>query len=654
MKLKEFAELAGVSVSTVSKIMNHKDESISAETRKHVLKLAKEYHYQPYSSTASPAARTLTIGVLLRSSSDVNRTVPGILSAASKAGYSVLLRESNESAEQEYKQLNTLLNLHVDGLIWEVSGEKNLSFLPQLEEAGISYQFFQYLPSSSTDKTDFFDAPSVPFDQTAPCLDYSRMGYLLTQALVEKGHKSIACLLQAGKRTAPFYEGYRRCLFDHQLNLNKELVFHVEDGIPVQKIAAHQFSGIAVSHYAAALKLYQEIDALHYRVPYDLSVVSLRDEARLCPDYPPLSTLAIPHFRYGQLLAAHLIARLEKKELEFQPLKLRLNHTDSIGTPYGQNAKRIISCGSINIDTYLNVDVLPHSGRTVIAPTASVYPGGKCINQAIGAAKLGHHVCIIGCVGTDTDADLIYSSVKALSIDTQGLKRTQQKTGQAYIFVQQDGESMISIMSGANNLLTPADIRAASHLFSNASFCLLQTEIPLPAIEAAAELAKKNGVVTVLKPSALSSIPEHLLTCTDLLVPNEEELNEICKELCHADMSLPEKAHFLLGYGVRAVIVTRGAKGCYLCTPDISIFLPAAPFSSVDSSGAGDAFISALVSYLLYGYNLETAARIASYAAGYSITRQGVSSSLVDRNTLEAYILQKEPALLRALHLREI
>ena len=56
--------------------------------------------------------------------------------------------------------------------------------------------------------------------------------------------------------------------------------------------------------------------------------------------------------------------------------------------------------------------------------------------------------------------------------------------------------------------------------------------------------------------------------------------------------------------------------------------------------------LSAHWSYMLYGYDLVAAAKIATYAAGFSITRQGVTSALIDKDTLEAYIKQKEPELL--------
>lgn len=70
MTINEIAKLAGVSASTVSKIMNNKDSSISAETREHVLQIAKEYHYKPYASVNNRRnrQRLLCIGAVFRKS----------------------------------------------------------------------------------------------------------------------------------------------------------------------------------------------------------------------------------------------------------------------------------------------------------------------------------------------------------------------------------------------------------------------------------------------------------------------------------------------------------------------------------------------------------------------------------------------------------
>ena len=109
---------------------------------------------------------------------------------------------------------------------------------------------------------------------------------------------------------------------------------------------------------------------------------------------------------------------------------------------------------------------------------------------------------------------------------------------------------------------------------------------------------------------------------------------------------MEERAETLMGYGIETVIITLGERGCYVKTKEWEREFPAASFTSVDNTGASDAFISALASYLLYGYTLENAVRIATYAAGFCISRKGVVPALIDKNSLESYILQKEPELL--------
>ena len=86
MNIRDIARIAGVSTSTVSKIVNGKDSSISEETRKKVLTIVKEYHYKPYAS-ASQRTRSYTIGVLLRSPISFDSTLDGIIQAAQNAGY---------------------------------------------------------------------------------------------------------------------------------------------------------------------------------------------------------------------------------------------------------------------------------------------------------------------------------------------------------------------------------------------------------------------------------------------------------------------------------------------------------------------------------------------------------------------------------------
>ena len=628
MTINELAKLAGVSISTVSKVMNNKDDSISQSTRERILKIAKEYHYTPMVS-AQKKQRSLSLGVIFRSAKRMNLMLSGMIDAAQKKGYTLLVRDSADDMDTEHKNISALISYNVDGLLWEPAGDDSLKLAEELNAQDIPYLLFNS------------GCPG------AINLDYRKMGYFAASVLIEHGHRDIACLLAEGSRTEAFAEGYKQCLFDHQLPLNEELIFTGITGSLRHKIAAHTISGIIVSHFRMAVELYEEVHSLYYELPYDLSLISLRDAGRSEMNYPKISSIDIPFYDYGAHMAAQLIALLERDEAAgaSEPsFPIRLDDLETVGVPFNDHSKRVMVVGSINIDNYLNVDALPYSGKTVKSVMASSYPGGKGLNTAAGISKLGHQVSLIGKVGNDAESDVIFSSLNSHHVDPSGVRRCRDaKTGQAHIFVQPDGASMITIMSGANNLLAPSDVEAAHKLFENASFCIMQTEVPIDTLIRAAELARSMGLKTVLKPSTSGRLPAELIKNIDIIVPNESELNDILPE---SGGGLEEKAKELLSLGAGTVIVTLGDRGCYVRDKNHGQYYPAQEFDPIDSSGACDAFISSLVSYLLYGYGMDEAIRISHYAAGFSVTRQGVVPSLIDRSSLESYIRRKEPELL--------
>ncbi len=626
MNIRKIAELAGVSVSTVSKIMNNKDENISAATRERVLKVVKEYHYQPYSSAIAKDSKRWILGVLLRSPASMDLTLSGILEQAQADGYTLMIRESAGDPDLEHRNLSVLIGEHPDGLLWEPVSDQSFKLHEPLLESTPSLVYNLNTPGASN-------------------IDFGNLAYQATKQLIDLGHRDIGCLLCDGARLPAFLAGYRQCLFDNQILFRDDLVFNGLTDSMIQKISTHTVSGIVCSHPLQAAALYDAVSALHYDLPYDLSLITLKEDSRSQEPFPQISGYIVPHYDYGKYLCSRLIASIEKSPNtsdEFS-CSLSLSNTNSISIPYNCNTKKIAVVGSINIDNYLTVEKLPYSGKTVSSSISSIHVGGKAINQAVGISKLGHRGCVIGCVGNDIDSDGVFTTLNQYHIDPIGVKRcTGERTGQAYIFVQQDGNSMISIMSGANNAVTPQFLTSAERLFENTGYCLIQTEIPMPAIIQAAILAQKHKVHTILKPAACGVLPEELLQNIDILVPNYNELNEICP----GEQDLEVKAASLISQGVKAVIVTLGDQGAYLRTSNHSEYIPSVPFDPVDTSGACDAFISCLASYLLYGASLSAAARIASYAAGFSITREGVVPALVDKNSLESYIRQREPQLL--------
>ena len=142
MNIKDIARLSGVSVSTVSKVMNRKDASISQETREKVLRTAREYNYTPYASVISPAGKTFLIGVLFRSSSTVRTTLNGILEQARELGYGILIADSGSNPEGELKALASFCKNRVNGVLWEAAGEESQKNTGELEKAGIPYLLF--------------------------------------------------------------------------------------------------------------------------------------------------------------------------------------------------------------------------------------------------------------------------------------------------------------------------------------------------------------------------------------------------------------------------------------------------------------------------------------------------------------------------------
>lgn len=631
MNIKDIAQLAGVSTSTVSKIVNQKDESISRETRERVLKIVKEYNYTPYAAATASLVKTWILGILLRSSVSFDSTLDGIIQTAQDNGYSVLVYNSYSNMEQELKNITSLCKNNVDGIIWEPVSKESLTHTAQFQNMSI--------PLLTIGPNGGDNSHMIPYEEAA---------YRITLELINRKHRDIACLLKEGRRTSAFLNGYKKCLFDHHMKLDKDLIFYNLDDALIDKLNTHSISGIISSHYQKALEFSQRMNMLGYRIPEDISLISLKNDTveNLTPStVTEISTYTILNADFGAYLCSKLIAEIEKGNAALHPFvhDFCLDNQTSISIPFSLKTPKITVVGSINIDTYLNVPQLPHSGKTVSTSNYFIYPGGKGINQSIGSAKLGLRVSLIGNVGSDVDSDYIYKVLNEYGVESFGVKRChQEKTGKAFIFVESSGHSMISILSGANNTLTPEDIRQRKRFFKNTGYCLIQSEIPLDTVAETCRVAHEYGAKTILKPSVCGSITPDVLSGVDILIPNEDELNE----LCPVPSTLQEKTASLLEYGIEIVIVTLGERGCYLRTADLEKYFPAISFPSVDNTGASDAFISALASYLLYGYTLDKAIQIASYAAGFCISLEGVVPSLVDKRSLETYIKQKETSLI--------
>lgn len=286
----------------------------------------------------------------------------------------------------------------------------------------------------------------------------------------------------------------------------------------------------------------------------------------------------------------------------------------------------MIVVGSLNYDHVVTVDRLPERGQTVSGRGYISVPGGKGLNQAVTASRLGAQVSMIGCLGDDPAGALLREVLTREGVQAATVRTVAGRpSGTALITVERGGANTIVVAAGANGELGGQDVGAARPLFGPASVVLAQMEVPWPAVEAALRLARTVGARTVLNPSpAPGPLPGPLLALVDVLVPNETEA------LAMTGCSAPgEAARRLLTEGCGAAVVTLGERGALLAEPGRSpLSVPAYPVPALDTTAAGDAFCGTLAASLAAGGSLLEAVRRGCAAGAVATTVMGALPSL--------------------------
>ncbi len=302
-------------------------------------------------------------------------------------------------------------------------------------------------------------------------------------------------------------------------------------------------------------------------------------------------------------------------------------------------ASRIVVVGSYNTDLMARTPRMPQPGETILGGPFHVGPGGKGANQAVAAARLGVAVQLVASLGEDSFGDQAQQNLVREGIDTSHVLRTgRTHTGAALIFVDAQGENMIVVAPGANDLLSPEHVEGARDAIRAADVLLVQLEVPMPTVERACLLAREAGVRVLLNPAPGRALDAGLLQTVDVLIPNETEA-EIISGIPVSDRASAEAAgRELLQRGVGAVVMTLGAEGALVVTDDGVTHVPARPVKAVDTTGAGDAFCGALAVGLAEGQSLHTAVAFAGAAAAVKVTRLGTAPAMPRRPEVEALL----------------
>ncbi len=301
---------------------------------------------------------------------------------------------------------------------------------------------------------------------------------------------------------------------------------------------------------------------------------------------------------------------------------------------------RIVVVGSSNTDMVVKGHRLPGPGETVAGGQFVMAPGGKGANQAVAAARLGAQVSFVAKVGQDMFGDQAVEGYNREGIATDLIVRDPDNhTGVALILVDQQGENLISVASGANHALAPQDVEKAAGQIKAADVVLLQLEIPIETVQFAVLLAADAGVRVILDPAPAPDAPleDRLLRNVTCLTPNESEAERLTGIQVRDEASARVAAEKLLQTGVRQVIITLGSKGALLAGEGQTLLVPAHPVQARDSTAAGDAFNGGLGAALARGLSWEEAAREASLIGALSVTRLGAQPSLPTEEELRRF-----------------
>jgi ribokinase len=297
---------------------------------------------------------------------------------------------------------------------------------------------------------------------------------------------------------------------------------------------------------------------------------------------------------------------------------------------------RIAVVGSANIDLTTFTAQFPKPGETIFGQKFDLGFGGKGANQAVAAKLCGAEVFMVARVGSDLFGPATIKNFEKLGIDASQVKQVEGvSSGVAPIFVDPSGQNRILVVKGANDELKPTDVEAAASVLKTCDCIVLQFEIPLETVYYTIQFARKNSIRCILNPAPGQPIEVKAVADLDYFVPNESEAETITGMPVRNVEDAKKCAEKLLSSGIRRVIITLGANGSLLAGRDGMEHVPPYSVKSVDSTGAGDAFIGSFAVFLGEGLPEREAVRRANLYAGLSTTGVGTQKSFYDRTRFD-------------------
>ncbi len=309
--IRDVAEKAGVSVSTVSHVINE-TRFVSEETRGRVVSTMEALNYQPNRLARSlrrKDKRTNTLGLLIPDSMNpfFAEVLRGVEDASFEANYNVFLCNSDNSPEKELNYLEVLIGKQIDGII--LVSTDTMDSLELLDRRNIT--------------TVVVDRQIGKNNHDSVMVENEVGGQIATNYLLDHGHQRIGCITGPSALTpsAKRVQGYRKALEDEKLPVDEALIvqgdFRPQSGYSRMKELLDIPSpptAVFACNDMMAFGAMRAINEQNLNVPGDISVIGFDDILLSSYTAPPLTTVVQPSYEMGMIAAEILINRLENAD----------------------------------------------------------------------------------------------------------------------------------------------------------------------------------------------------------------------------------------------------------------------------------------------------------------------------------------------------
>ena len=295
-------------------------------------------------------------------------------------------------------------------------------------------------------------------------------------------------------------------------------------------------------------------------------------------------------------------------------------------------SKSISILGIFVADLTFRTERMPNKGETYIGNSFKLGPGGKGSNQAVAARRAGAETMFITKIGKDTFGEMAMKLYADEGINSKYVwEIPDMSTGAASIVVNEvTGDNAIIVVPGAADAMVPDDLDTAEAGIADCAFFMASLEVPIPVMQHGLEVAKRNGVPTILNPAPAAILPDEVYGLSDYLTPNETEAAILAGIPVVTIEDAEEAAKIFLQRGIDTVVITLGEKGAYVRNSVINQHVPTFDMGGkvLDTTGAGDAFNGGFAYALAEGMSLIEAVRFGSATAAISVTRLGTAPAM--------------------------